>query len=116
MKRVLIVDDDFEDLKLMSSILEKNEYKICAATNGAKALDLIKGNEFDLIIIDVKMPTLSGYDLLRLLKERISQKMRAIYVSVVPGKDVDKDGIDGFIQKPFSETSFMKEVNKVLRN
>ena len=113
-KEILVVDDEFEDLNKMKELLEKEGYKVEAVTNGAKALDVLVGNGFDLILIDIKMPTLSGFDLLRLLRERLNHKVKMVYVSIVPEKEVEMDNVDGFIQKPFSPETFIKKIKEVL--
>jgi len=114
-KRILIVDDDFDDLQTMKTLLEKAGYTTVPATNGAKALDMLKSNGFDLVLLDIQMPTLSGYDLLRLLREKMNHDAKMAYVSIVPQKEVDMNDIDGFIQKPFSPASFIKEVKRILK-
>ena len=113
-KKILIVDDEQEDLSTMTGLLEKEGYKITTASDGAKALDALTGNGFDLILIDIRMPTLSGYDLLRLLREKVNHKVKMIYCSIIPEKEVSMEDIDGFIQKPFSPESFLEVVKKVL--
>ena len=114
-KKILIVDDDVDDLNTVRLILEKSGYGAVPATNGAKALDMLKGNGFDLILLDVRMPTLSGYDLLRLLRERLNHHVKIAYVTIVPKEEVDLDGIDGFVQKPFSPATLLSEVKKMLK-
>jgi len=114
-KKILVVDDDFEDLTTIKEVLEKAGHKVVTATNGAQALDALKGNGFDLVCIDIQMPTLSGYDLLKLMRERLNHKTPMIYITIVPRKEVDLDDIDGFVQKPFSPESLSKEVKKVLK-
>ena len=114
-KRILIVDDDFDDLQAMKTLIEKAGCKAVPATNGAKALDMLKSNGFDLILLDIQMPTLSGYDLLRLLREKLDHNAKMAYVSILPQKEVDMRGTDGFIQKPFSPASFTKEVKRLLK-
>jgi len=114
-KKILIIDDDLNDLETMRMVLEKEKYTIMTADNGADALDTIKKEKPELIIIDIKMPTLSGYDLLRLLRERLNHKVKMIYASIVPKKEVDMDDIDGFVQKPFMPAILIKEVKKVLK-
>lgn len=114
-KKILIVDDSFEDLEIMKKALEKEKYGVETATNGAQAIDLAYNEKFDMIIIDIMMPTLSGYDILRLLREKFDGKCKMLYVSVVPKKNVDMTHADGFIQKPFTNKSFVTEVKKVLK-
>ena len=114
MIKILIIDDETSDLEIMKSILSKEKYEIATASGGASALDLLIDGSFDLIMIDVKMPTLSGYDLLRLLREKLNHGCKMIYVSIVPEKDVVMDEIDGFVQKPFSPEALIEGVKKVL--
>jgi len=113
-KKILVVDDDVEDLETMKTILEKEGYEVVIALKGVEALELITDNGFDLVLIDIKMPTLSGYDILRLLRERMNHDVKMVYVSIVPEKEVVRNDVDGFIQKPFSPESLLKEVKKVL--
>ena len=114
MAEILIVDDAKDDLESMGVILEKNGYKVTTAGNGADALELLNGNGFDLILIDIMMPTLSGYDLLRLLRERLNHHVKLVYVSIVPKQDVSMADADGFIQKPFSEETFVGVIENAL--
>ena len=113
-KQILIVDDEPADLETMKTLLEKTGYQVTVVDNGTKALELLTTNGFDLILIDIKMPGLSGYDLLRLLREKINHDAKMVYVSIVPEKEVNLADSDGFIQKPFSPESFLKIVKKVL--
>lgn len=114
-KKILVIDDEFDDLSATKAILEKEKFDVETSTNGAQALDLLRKSKFDLVLLDIKMPTLSGYDLLRILRERLNHKVKMIYVSIVPKQDVDMTDIDGFIQKPFSPKSLMEAINKVLK-
>ena len=114
-KKILIIDDDLNDLETMKIVLEKEKYHVEVADNGSDALELTRSEKPDLILIDIKMPTLSGYDLLRLLRERLNHKVKMIYVSIVPKSDVDLSDIDGFVQKPFIPVGLIKEVKKVLK-
>jgi CheY-like chemotaxis protein len=113
--KILIVDDDFNDLQSMKAVLDKAKYLVFTATNGAQAMDLVNENKFDLILMDIQMPTLSGYDLLRLLRERINHNSKMAYVTIVPKKNVDLRNIDGFIQKPFNNPDFLKTVKEILK-
>ena len=114
-KKILIVDDDLNDLETMKIVLEKEKYHVDTADNGADALDLIRSEKPDLILIDIKMPTLSGYDLLRLLRERLNHKVKMIYASIIPNSDVDLTDIDGFVQKPFMPAGLIKELKRILK-
>ena len=110
MKNILIVDDNLDDLQEMKALLEKQKCVVRIANNGIKALDYVLAEKFSVIIIDIMMPTLSGYDLLRLMKERVKGKVKIIYASVIPKKEVNMEGVDGFIQKPFSKQTLLKAI------
>ena len=116
MAKILIVDDDVEDLEVIKTILIKDGHETVEAGDGAEALDLIKQNEFEMILIDIQMPTLSGYDLLRLMRESLNHKVKMVYVTIVPKEEVNMEDIDGFVQKPFSPESLSSEVKRVLGN
>jgi len=113
--RVLVVDDSKEDLDAMKAILEKSGCEVVTAADGEGALEQLQSDGFRVVLIDIQMPTLSGYDLARLLNERVTHKVRIVYVSIVPQYEVDMEGVDGFVQKPFSPESLMKEVGKCLQ-
>lgn len=115
MKKILVIDDDFDDLTSIKNVLEKEKYKVIGATNGAQALDVLKKDGFDMICLDIQMPTLSGYDVLRILRERLNHKVKMVYVTIVPKQDVDLTDIDGFVQKPFSPSALAKEIKRVLK-
>jgi len=114
MTKILVVDDISADLVTMKELLEKEGYEVTAKTNGAMAIDSLASGKVDLILIDILMPALSGYDLLKLLREHHTHSVKMAYVSIVPENEVDMDNIDGFIQKPFSPESFIEGVKKVL--
>jgi CheY-like chemotaxis protein len=113
-KKILVVDDEFSDLETIKSVLEKNKYNVDTATNGAQVMDILaEKNGYNLILIDIKMPTLSGYDLLRLLKER-AHHTKLAFISIVPENEVELDDVDGFIQKPFTPDSLLKIVRDMV--
>lgn len=114
--KILVVDDESEDLKTMKMLLEEKGYAVKTTSDGTKALEILMENRFDLILIDILMPRLSGYELLRLIREKTNHDMVLVYVSIVPKQEVDMTDVDGFIQKPFSPDSFMKVVKKAIQD
>lgn len=113
--KILIVDDDSEDLKLIGETLTKEGFETVNATNGAEAIDKLEDHDFDLIILDVQMPTLSGSDLLKLLREKLSKKVPMIYVTVVPKEEIDVSDVEGYLKKPFSPESLMAKVKGAIK-
>tara|TARA_Y100000310_G_C20617090_1_gene781213 strand:+ start:1044 stop:1391 length:348 start_codon:yes stop_codon:yes gene_type:complete len=114
MVKILVVDDDKADLETMKTLLEKENYDVVTAVDGSQALENLTEDDLDLVLVDIKMPTLSGYDLLRLMREKVNHHVKMIYVSIVPEKDVSMEDIDGFIQKPFNPDDFLNKVKEVL--
>ena len=115
-KKILIVDDETDVLKTAKTILKNNKYTIETAKNGAEALDAIKKSRFDLILLDIMMPTLSGYDVLRLLKEKVTNKTKIAYLTIVPKNDVDLSMVNGFIQKPYSPQILTRKFASLTKN
>lgn len=113
-EKILIVDDEQDILQSMKDALEKEGCKVRAANNGAEAVDAANEINFDLILIDIMMPTLSGYDLLRLLREKLNHHVKIAYVTIVPKDEVNLEDIDGFIQKPFNIEKFIAQVKEML--
>jgi two-component system, OmpR family, response regulator SaeR len=113
-KRILIVDDGFEDIEEMKQVLDKAGYKVSTATNGAQVIDMIDELDYDLFLVDIRMPTLTGYDLLRLLRDRLDGKAKMVYVSIVPKDKANLTDVDGFVQKPFADGTLLNEVKRVL--
>ncbi len=113
-KEILIVDDSFDDLELMKKLLEKDGYVVKTATNGAMALDVLTTEKPSIILLDIKMPTVSGYDLTRIFRDKLKKAIKIIYVSIVPKKEVDMSGVDGYIQKPFDKKTFVKTIKKII--
>jgi two-component system response regulator SaeR len=114
MPSVLIVDDNFDDLSSMKAVLEGKGFKVSTATNGAQAIDAISSHKFDVFLVDVMMPTLSGYDLVRLLRAKQNGGAKIVFVSIVPRQEVTPSDVNGFIQKPFSPAGLVSEVKRVL--
>lgn len=114
-KKILVVDDDEEDLDAIRTVLEKEKYIVATAESGQQALDLLDSARFDLFLIDVKMPELSGNELLELIKKKINYHAKMVFISIVPEKEVYTDGAEGFIQKPFNPRDLLEKVRGVLK-
>ena len=71
-------------------------------------------NKFDLILIDIRMPILTGYDLLTMLKEKLNNNPKIMYVSIVPEQEIILEDADGFIQKPFSPEIFISKIERTM--
>ena len=105
--RVMIVDDDFLNLKMASFILEKNGIEVIAMKSGQELLDKIKDNKPDLILLDVNMPEMDGFETLERLRaqEESSLEIPIIFLTGDDSNETETKGLAlgamDFIKKPF---------------
>ena len=118
--RILCVDDEPKNLKLLEAILLPAGYEAVTAESGERALALIAERAPDLILLDIMMPGLSGYDVLA--KVRAGEKTRLIPVVMVTALREVEDrvkaldlGCDDFISKPFDKVEMLARVKSLLR-
>jgi CheY-like chemotaxis protein len=120
-QKLLVVDDDPDIRALMSEALAFHGYEIFTATNGQDALDQIPECEPDLLLLDIKMPGIDGYEVIRRLKSQ--EATRSIPIIVITASPVDKDrdrvrvlgmGATQYITKPLSIESLVREIKKAV--
>ncbi|MBR2634932.1 MAG: response regulator transcription factor [Clostridia bacterium] len=118
MLNVLIAEDDSELRRLFAHVLLKNGYKVKEVSNGKAALDAMETDSFDLIISDVMMPVLDGYELVRLLRE----SGYCTPVLMITAKDSFDDlrqgflsGTDDYMVKPVNVNEMLLRVRALLR-
>lgn len=113
-KKILVVDDDFDTLKSIEQILDKEGYAVTVSTNALQALDKLSADGFSLIVIDVIMPNLSGYELLRILRQKYNHNVPMIFMSIKPRAEINLKEADGFVQKPFAKKQLVDAVKKLI--
>lgn len=119
MKNILVVDDEVAISNILKFILIKNGYNVKIANNGEEALLKIKESPPDLLMIDIMMPKMSGYDVCKKLKEMgLFEKFPIIMLSAKSQKEdfekAEKIGINYYITKPFSPINVVEKVKKIL--
>ena len=117
MARILVVDDDKNTRRLISVSLNKNN-DILLATNGIEAVKLFEQNVVDLLIIDVMMPQMDGYELTKLLRETNNNNPILMLTSKHAIMDKQKGyslGIDDYLTKPFDPIELQLRVDALLR-
>ncbi|KWW11042.1 two-component system response regulator [Peribacillus simplex] len=119
MKRlsILIADDEKEIADLISILLEKEGYHVITASDGQEALDVTETQNVDLLILDIMMPKMDGYEVIRHIRER--HNMPVIFLSAKTS-DFDKVhglviGADDYMTKPFIPMELVARVNAQLR-
>ena len=104
--QVLVVDDDPTNLKMIRSIFPP-DYKVTTVTSGTEALELLVGTDWDLMIIDVMMPVISGYELTKLIRQQFS--LIDLPILLLPSRNDDIDvnigltvGANDYVTKPIN--------------
>lgn len=118
MFRIMVVEDDYHTRKLMKAVLEQNGYEPVLAQDGIEALELLDRVQIDLILLDVMMPRMDGYEFTEVLrsggcnipilmvtaKEALSDKKRGFVM-----------GIDDYMVKPVDEEEMLLRISAILR-
>ncbi len=116
-KRLLVVDDEAQMRKALDAALKRKGYEVETASDGIAALSLLKGGDFNAVISDVKMPGMTGVELLRsikVLKPEMPVVMMTAYGTIESAIEAMKEGASDYILKPFSTEVIERAVTKAL--
>jgi len=118
--RLLIVEDNVELLLLMQQLFGR-KYHVITASNGEEALKQINDNELDLIISDVMMPIMDGYELTRKVKNNPNTSHLPIILLTAKTQEEDRDeamaiGADDYVTKPFKMKDLELRINNIIEN
>ncbi len=118
MFHILVVDDDKHTRLLFRTVLESENYTVFTAENGVRALDVMEAEHIDLVVLDIMMPELDGYEFTRLLRE----SNNTLPVLMVSAKQLPSDkkkgflaGTDDYMTKPVDEDEFLLRIKALLR-
>lgn len=114
---ILVVDDSLSVRKYVSMLLESRNFKVFTATNGLEALEILEDNPVDLIITDLEMPVMHGYELIHRIKT--SRNWKDIPVIVLTSRSAEKhrvkalqSGVTDYLVKPFEERTMLEVLRK----
>jgi len=118
-KRALHVDDEDDVRAVVKTILEKEGFEVVGADSGKKALQELKPNGFDLILLDVMMPDMSGWELFTSIT-KLKPEYSVIFLTVLESseeklKQLKEYGIKDYITKPFDRDDFVARIRKALQ-
>jgi two-component system, cell cycle response regulator DivK len=118
-KKVLIAEDSSVIQNLTRKILEIQNYSISSAKNGKQVLDMIQEESFDLILMDINMPTMDGMECAREIRAHKDQKIASIPIIAITGNarnysmdDFNKAGINEYLPKPLNFDELVTMVKK----
>ena len=119
-EKILIVEDEKDIMEMIRYNLEKANYGITSAFKGRDAVSLAKKNRPDLIILDIMLPDMDGFDVCRQLKENDITKGIPIIMLTARAQEADKVaglelGADDYMTKPFSPRELVARIKAVLR-
>ncbi|MDD5409466.1 MAG: response regulator [Candidatus Omnitrophica bacterium] len=119
-KKILTVDDEVDFLKILKLRLEANGYEVITAFDGEEALEKIKSQSPDLVILDIMLPKLNGEEVCRDIRK--DPVLNKIPIIMLTGKCTDVDrivgrviGADVYITKPFDFKELSSAIKKVLQ-
>lgn len=115
MLNILIADDEKEIIRLLKVYLDSSEYNVLEANDGMKALSILNTNPIDIAVLDIMMPGIDGYQLIKKIRERKDKYIPVIVISAkvglsdrIYGMDI---GADDYITKPFEPLEVLAKIN-----
>jgi CheY-like chemotaxis protein len=118
-KKVLIVDDDQDLLKMLKLRIEREGYEFVGAQDGKEMLKIVKIKRPDVIVLDVMLPEMDGYSALREMRKE--DALKDIPVIVLTAKEKKKvgdlfqlEGVSFFVEKPFEASDLLQKIRSVL--
>ena len=117
--KILHVDDEDDTLAVVKTILEHEGYEVISVKRGDEALKMIKMDGFDLLILDIMMPDMSGWELFSRIST-INPQHKVIFLSILEISEenlaeLKSSGVRDYITKPFDRQDFLDRVNLALK-
>lgn len=116
MKKTILICDDEEGIRESLRLIFERDYALIFASNGGEAIDLLKKNPADIVIMDIKMPRMDGIEAMRKLKEikpAIKILVTSGYKSVETAKEAVNAGASDYMVKPFDRAEILDAVKKL---
>jgi CheY-like chemotaxis protein len=119
--RILVADDEPFILRSLAFTLRQQEFQVSTACNGQEALDHLRQGPFDLAILDIMMPRISGYDVVERLHAETGGLPCPVVFLTAKGMDGDREralalGARAWISKPFSPMAIISLIQDLIRN
>lgn len=119
-RRVLVVDDDEGVLEMLCAAARGEGFQVCGAADGSKALEMVSQESFDLVVLDLMLPRLGGFEILR----RLQGVREDLPVLVITGRYTDPSAsnlirqernVAGFLEKPVRPAAFAAVLHGILK-
>jgi len=117
-KRILHVDDEPDTLEVVKTILEKEGYEVDSVLSGKDALKKVELDNYGLLLLDIMMPDMSGWDLFTRISE-IKKEYKVVFLTVLAISEsrlnqLKDHGVIDYIMKPFDRDELVAKVNKIM--
>lgn len=118
MRKLLIADDESGIRSLVRMTLEDDSYEIVEAADGQQALNLAREHRPDVVLLDVMMPKMTGFEVCRAIKDDPKTKDMAVVMLTAKAQEVDEAqgmsvGADDYFTKPFSPVALMRKLDEL---
>ena len=119
-KKILLIDDDAKIVNLEKPILTQGGFEVDTALDGAEGLEKLKTGQYDVIVLDIRMPAMDGYEVARKIKQMQSHRdVPIVMVTAATEREAMKEGFRSgavvFMSKPFTAAKLLSVVNTVLK-
>jgi len=118
-QKILVIDDEEGIREVLGEIFQNEGHRVTLAETARKGLDKFKKNDFDLVLTDLGMPEISGWQLAKKIKEidpGIPVGLITGWVVATPKEKMKEEGVDFILSKPFDYTKIVREVNALLKS
>jgi len=119
MKKIMVVDNEPDIVDLTRTVLEIGGYEVVPAYSGEECLRLLDKQKVDLVLLDIMMPGMSGWDVFNRINKK-SPEIKVAFMSVLEISDKRKqvlldEGLADYIMKPFDKETLLNRVDKILK-
>ena len=120
-RKILVADDEPNIVVALEYLLQRSGYEVHIARNGDEALKQVEAHVPDLVLLDVMMPLRSGYEVCKLIRERIDWRHIKIVMLSARGRDAEINkglaaGADLYVTKPFSTREMLEKIKSLLES
>jgi two-component system KDP operon response regulator KdpE len=115
-QRVLVVDDDPRIIRFIRASLMAHGYDVLTATNGEEALEVVKMNKPDIMLLDIRLPVKDGFEVLQELRTFSSMPVIAFSANSSVSKQALSLGANDFVSKPFTPDEMIKRARSILNS
>ena len=120
MNEILVVEDNLSQRLMISDLLKNNGLNVTVVGDGIEALEQIEKSKPDLVVLDIVMPRMNGYEVCRRIKNDVKTKSVPVVICSSKGEDFDRfwglrNGADAYVVKPFQPIELISTIRQLLR-